>query len=506
MNTSDYRREYAAYCSALEHERYNYYSGLKPELYLEPIYDRYADLWTREVIADLQRTWSETPAHFETERAGLLALVRAARIRYAEASASSVTGELKRCEESARISWNETRLAARDVPHLIANETDARRRHELAARWIDALSACDDLRAARFEVLNEAAHALNFDHCLALLSDIGGSDYEKLAVSAESFLERTAPAYRTHLARWAAHTPSLGSMNNLTYADSFFFDRIASLDQFFPAHNLRSTYKAVLAGLDIRVEKQNNIRIDDQKRPTKKVRAACFGTNPPDEVHLVTNASDGANSYRAFFHEAGCAQHFGWVSRDLAGRYPEFIHAPDCATREGHAFLFEDLFYDTRWLSQYLAIKDAQARDIARSIALQQMHDIRRSCAKLRYQLALHSSPNVRSDQLAETYATLHSEATKFRYNPAMYLFDAGDLMCVAARLRARLFAATLREYLRARYGYRWWAVRAVGDELIDLWNTASRYSPEELARLVGAGDLNFDLLADTLVAAMNEG
>jgi hypothetical protein len=41
---------------------------------------------------------------------------------------------------------------------------------------------------------------------------------------------------------------------------------------------------------------------------------------------------------------------------------------------------------------------------------------------------------------------------------------------------------------------------------LIDIWNTASRYSVEELARLVWGGALSFDLMADALTAALEGG
>ncbi|MBV9959004.1 MAG: hypothetical protein JO360_11315, partial [Acidobacteria bacterium] len=50
-----------------------------------------------------------------------------------------------------------------------------------------------------------------------------------------------------------------------------------------------------------------------------------------------------------------------------------------------------------------------------------------------------------------------------------------------------------------------WWASRKAGDELIDLWNTSSRYSVEELAQLLGLGELSFDLLAETCISAMSE-
>ncbi|HYP01489.1 MAG TPA: hypothetical protein VER76_14965, partial [Pyrinomonadaceae bacterium] len=72
-----------------------------------------------------------------------------------------------------------------------------------------------------------------------------------------------------------------------------------------------------------------------------------------------------------------------------------------------------------------------------------------------------------------------------------------------AVYLRARLFSTALGEYLRTRHGRRWWQARAAADELIDVWNTGSRYTVEELASLVGLGALDFDMLADRAEAAL---
>jgi hypothetical protein len=138
-------------------------------------------------------------------------------------------------------------------------------------------------------------------------------------------------------------------------------------------------------------------------------------------------------------------------------------------------------------------------------MALVELHDTRRACASLRYALELASAKGARSEQLAETYVALHTEATGFRYEAATHLLDAGDGVAALTKLRARLFAAELAEHLRTRYGRRWYASRAAGDELRDLWNTASRYTVEELARLVWGGELSFELLAEELIAAAKD-
>lgn len=506
MKIEDYRRDFTAYNSALELAHYQHRAGFERELRIEPIYDRYGELFTREAIDALGRELSETPLHRETERASLRALIGAARYGYLQAQAKDLTFERALCESSARIDWEGESLPAYNVPAKISNEPVVAVRRELAARWLDALSACDDLRAARIESFHESARSLGFDSYRQLCAQTSGTDYEQLAAATGKFLVRTEQAYMSALARATAHDLPNVAFDDLQHADYFFFERMARLDPLFPASELLPTYVAAMRGLGIRVEHQQNIRIDDETRPFKNPRAACARVNPPDDVRFLLSPIGGAYDYRTLFHEAGHAQHLGWSSRELAARYPEFVYAPDYATTESYAFLFQNLFLDSLWLREHRSNLSAeQTSDAVRTLALRTTSTVRRYCAKLKYEIALHDSAQVRSESLAATYVALQTEATGFRRSPALYLMDVDDEFYVAAYLRAWAFEANLREHLRTRYGRRWWASRKAGDELIDLWNTSSRYTVEELAQLIGLGEISFDLLADTLIEAMME-
>jgi hypothetical protein len=506
MNTDEYRREFAAYNSALELAYYQHRAGFEPQLHTQPIYDRYSDLFTRDAIDDLKRERDRVPAHRETERAGLNALYGAARIGYLEAHAKELTDECARCESSARVEWEGESIPAYNVPQRIANERAALRRRELTARWTDALAACDDLRAAHFESVHDTALSLGFDSYRALFTDIMGTDYLELVKATQSFLARTEAPYKSALARAVARDLPEVPFDDLQHADFFFFERMARLDPFFPAEDLLTTYAAAMSGLGIRVERQKNIHMDTEARPFKNPRAACFRISPPTDVRLLVAPIGGAYDYAVLFHEVGHAQHFAWASPDLVQRHPEFVYAPDYATTEGYAFLFNHLFHDAAWLMEHRPMgTEAQARAVARDRALLTMHQVRRFAAKLKYEIELHDSPRVQSEHLASTYATLQLEATAFRRSPALYLRDVDNGFYAGAYLRAWAFEAGLREHLRTRHGRRWWASRRAGDDLIDLWNTSSRYTVEELARLIGFGEVSFDLLAETLIAALSE-
>ncbi|HEY0377517.1 MAG TPA: hypothetical protein VGC87_11390 [Pyrinomonadaceae bacterium] len=505
MNISDYRRDFAAYCSAVELAHYQYRAGHERELHLEPIYDRYGDLFTLVAIDSLRRAWEETQAHQETERAGLFLLLGSARAGFLEAQGRELTDEISRCEAGAGVEWAGERVPLNNVPKIIANEPLAARRRELAARWLDAQCSCNDLRATLIESFHESALALGFDSYRALFADIMATDFERLSAAADQFLERTEGPYTSALRGAVARDLPGGAFDDLEHADLFYFQRAPRLDPFFPAKELMATYSDGVAGLGIRVERQRNIHIDAEPRPFKNPRAACFRISPPDDVRLLIAPVGGAYDYTVLFHEAGHAQHFGWSSRDLVARHPEFLYAPDHATSEGYAFLFSLLFQDAGWLVEHRHVAPAQAREIVRDLSLQTCANIRRRCASLSYEIELHGSTRLRRELLAQSYSDRVTQATGFRRSPALYLADVDDGFYSAAYLRAWAFEISLREHLRVRHGRRWWASRAAGDELIDLWNTSSRYTVEELARHVGFGEISFELLAEALIAAMKE-
>jgi hypothetical protein len=509
MKTDDYRREYAAYSAALERARYDYHTGVEAELRLAPLRDRYADLWTRTAIDDLARAVEDTSSQFETERTALAALLRAAQLGHAEASAAEVTGELARCCASVSFEWNGRTFAARDGRGMLAAGRDAVRGRELAARWFDSLLACDDLRAARLHALREAARSLGFDSYFDLSSGFGAeTGGESLRAGAADFLEQTARAYKANLSAWAARHLPVDFARAPAYSDAFHLEQLPHLEGYFHEGYLRSTYEATMRDLGIRPGQQPNLRVEATSDELRRTPARCFALNPPEDVRLVYDETRGVESYRTFFEAAGRAQHFAWLSRALAARYPEFVHAPDETTRAGFAFLFGDLLADRTWLAANRRVRPSEANEIARSAALAELHRTRRACVRLQHERALAEAPDARSEQLAASYATALEEATGFSAHPALHLHDLipaaphaahpeGATLPPASYLRARLFATSLGEYLRTRHGHRWWASSKAADELIDMWNTGSRYTVEELASLGGLGALSFDLLAD---------
>jgi hypothetical protein len=504
METSRYRREYAAYRSACEGARYETYAGTTTETRRDLIRERYAELWTRDAITKITREHDQTPATFETERAALRALAGAARLEYAEERAREASGELSRCEAASRVAWDDERLSPRAAFARLEAEPDATHRRELGARLLDAVRPCDDLRAARLERLRDAARELDFESYGALLSAATNTDAESLLASARVVLGRTSAVYESRLAAWSARWLTPGDARARDFADEPFFARLSRLDHLFPPNAARAAFDATTGGLGVRVGRQENLRVVESAK-IEAGRALCFGVRPPEDVRLVFNARAGADFHQNFFYEAARAQHLAWASRGLASRYPEFVHAPDRATGAGFGFLFRALFADRAWLVETRGLRASDAGEIAKDCALVELHGARRAAARVMDQSELFAADDPRAESLAESFAARRHEATGFRHAPALHLVETTGAGA-GEELRGRLFAASLAEYLRTRHGRRWWARRAAGDELVDLWNTASRYTVEELAPLAGAGALDAELLSEGLNASAGEG
>ena len=508
MNISDYRGEFTLFHSALQEEQYRQH-GHHPtsndtRANLRHIFERYADLHTLAHVRDLVEKLKDASA-FEIEREGLQKLCADARIHYAKREAHDTESELTRCLEAARIEWKGASIPASGVRARIVLETDAADRRELAARLFDSLRPCDDLKLACNEILNETARRLDFASYLALRRDAENLKPESLVAASQELLEQTASVYYRELARALAEYLPGVVIGEATYADALHFRRSAQFDDYFRANRAAPLYQRAMSNLGINPAGQrNNIKLEEQTTELPDAPSAAFAVNVPDDIRLSISRAAGVNHFAEAISEGARAQYFGWTSSDLSARHPEFIYAPDRATSEGHAALFRYFFLDAIWLAEHLGnLHPSQASEVARFFALVELHDLRSCAAQLQIEWTeMQNGSATEADERSQ----IMSEASGFHIPRGAYLWIDEEPHTGTVRLRARLFAAQMREHLRTRHGSRWWASSSARDELIDIWNTASRYSVEELAQLTGAGELtNFDPLIELITKTLSE-
>lgn len=537
MNLAEFRDEYRAFRAALAEAEQA--PMLDRIIATARVYDRFAELFTLDATRDLVG-WQNESGNSTTELDALTRLLAAQKEFFVRARIAPLTAELARREAAAKVEWRGEQIAAHHALRRRAgDETSHIARQELISRALDQLQQCDELRDELHATKQTAtslwdtelisASTQTLPAASVLMSDVtphtGASQtvateivhahvvkdsptdalVAKLSVGAKGFLERTASLMREERQRWRQSDQPNTPSDNLTFADAQRFLRLSHLDAYFTAGTQRRFYEETLRSLQINPTTQTNVSVlssDDEN-----ITSACFIVAPPADVRLRINTRAGVDSLSQTLNAAGCAQRAAWTSADLAARYPELVYtlADDDATARASGRLFASLMRDAQFVSAHRRIELGTAQTLAPEIAARELYNVRRLCALLDAEIELKADANgIGQQNFVGQVATSLSEATFFQHDQSAARFAIEDARGeVANELRARLFAVAWQERLRTRYGSRWWASARARDELIDVWNTGARYTVEELAKLIDAGELSFDLLAEDLTETL---
>lgn len=480
---SDYRQRFGEYHSELHREDFLFRSGRRSHRDLAHIHSEYSDLFRLSTVDELRAKLSEVSEYRKTERAAIQRLIDFALKGNLFARVRELSSEIESYEAAAKIDWNGEQIAFSQSEELLATEPDRQRRRELHARRADVVKAVQDLLAERFHKLHAGAAELGFENYLALRQ----LDFGKLANSAEKILEKTESHYVSALAAMLPREANV-SIDEATAADLPRSRRFARFDVFFSREQMLRVYRELFANLGFNTDTQTNVELDVVTRAGKQPQAFYSPIRVPDEIKLAANLTGGQHNYGDFLRAAGQAQAAAWTSRNLP---PEFQRDGGAALPMAWAMLIENLLLEDAWLTGTFGfVANAEFR---RALSLFRLLELRHQAAKLRYELEFHSGQL--TSGIGERYAELMTDAVRVQFDEADCLRELSDDFHPADFLRAAAFEAQMRDHLKTKFGSRWWASAKAGETLIDLWNTGQQYSVEELAVMIGLGELDFDLL-----------
>ncbi|MEP7343504.1 MAG: hypothetical protein ABI977_37640, partial [Acidobacteriota bacterium] len=478
--------------SDLFREEYLFRSGRKAIHEATHVFSEYSDLFRLSAVDELRAKLKETAEYRETETKSIRRLIAFALENNLVARARAVSDEIEYYEAEAQITWDGERISFHPSADLLANEAHPQRRHDLYARRADVIQGAQDLRAERFHILHEGAQELGFENYVAMRRELRGVDCEKLLAQAEQILARTENRYVSALAPLLVREAGV-SIDQATAADLGWLQRYAHFDAFFGREQMPRMYRDLFVAPGFDIEKQSNVEIDSTHRPNKQSQAFCSPIEVPDEIKLVVNFMGGQSNYGEFLRAAGRVQHFAWTSRNL---YPEFRIGGDAAVGEAWGLLFENLLLEPAWLAGTFGfVENAEFRH---ALAVLRLMAVRRQAAKLIYEAEFHAGKL--SNGAGPRYAELMTAAVRVRFDEAESFSDVSDDFHSANYLRAAAFEVQMRDHLKTQFGSRWWASGKAGEMLIDLWNTGQRHSVEELAAMIGLGELDFDCLTSELL------
>jgi hypothetical protein len=484
-----YRRDFAEFYVATAREHYLFHSGQKNTLEIAPIYDRFSHLFDRDTLSAFKRQVAASGPDSGMEGTSIRRLYAFAAEQFLEDSVKRLTEEISEYEAAASIDWLGGEMTFQDSTVAITTEPDRETRRSLHRKRLRLIESSNDLRAERLIKLYETARSLEYQSYATLFEQIRGLDYSALALQVSTFLTSTESSYLARLDDALRRDLSIG-VEEAERSDAMYFLHLTGFDDRFPPEQMIRVCTETMSGLGIMVAAQNNITIDSVPRRRKNPRAFCTPISIPDDIKLVIRPSGGQSDYQSFLHESGHAQHYGWASTHLL---PEFKYFGDYALSETYAFLFNHLISDREWLANFLGIKDS--RNFVRSVMLARLVTVRRYVAKLIFEERIHRNGNIAT--APELYSDLQSQSTNFKTEPGEYLFDLDDSFYSASYLRAWAFEVSLRDYLKMRFGSRWWGSPRAGDFLKQIWETGDRYTADEMASQIGIGPIQFGPLID---------
>jgi len=488
------RQELENFASEINREWYLNWAGLKEDLKISAVYEKYSHLFTKENIVAIKSLRKR--ASGEEERK-LRHLQQFLTDDYLGMVAKELTDEKETIEATEEILVDDEKIPFRLVAVKIANETKRATRAKLyEARNKVIIEKINPVLKERMEKLHDTAKVLGYHDYLALYKDIKGIDFKNLEKLMQKFVKETQSLYTDKMSQTLKEKIEI-RLEEAEKHDITFVFRAKEFDRYFEQGKIVETLRKTLAGMGIMLDRQKNIEIDTEERPKKSPRAFCAPIKVPDDVKLVIMPIGGHDDYAALFHEGGHAEHHAFIDPGLAVEYKRL---GDNSVTEAFAFLFEYLTQNENWLRQY--ISPEATKDYLDFALLYTLFYLRSYSAEISYEIRLHTSPTL--EGLDSAYTKMMEKVLTFRHPPIHYLITVDDALYCAQYLQAWMFEAQLRSIMEEKFGKEWFNNPKTGEFLKGLWAYGQKYNVAELAQQLGYSGLDIEPLLTTILERLS--
>jgi hypothetical protein len=490
MSLDRLRQDGQRFMEEISREYYLAMSGHKAQAELQPIYEKHSRIMTPDALAAcLEAFRSAAPAGEDYARARMLlewlAGLRSSRelAPLDERDMAWEAGAVIRVSDGSTVEYERASIE-------MANSPDRARRLAInagRAKLVEAELA--PMRLERFQrerdIIEQLDLANGYNETWELLSGIslGG-----LRAQCEQFLKDTQAAWDDTAPGFIKRVLNI-EVREATRADALALFRARAFDSAFPGPEMESRVLGQVREMGIDSLAGGRIHLDTGEREGKRSRAFCAPVRIPEELYLVLRPHGGQTDWSTFLHELGHALHFANARAD----YPfEYRWLGDNSVTESYAMLFDGLMQDSGWLKRYTDLRDAQLREFTRAGGFEELHFMRRYCAKFIYETQLYAG-ELRWDSLPDLYVELLTKATTFQYQKADAFVDVDPSYYSARYLRAWQLQSLLNETLTEKYNDDWWRNPRAGPWVRDsLFAEGQRELAHDLAKRVSGRELSF--------------
>ena len=484
------RREGQAFSEEISREGYLAHAGHKPTADLQPIYDRHSAILGEGALDFTLDLFRSSPASSEERRSAGYLLEWQIE--------SQATREVVTLDER-EVAWESSAVidvaAGRSIPYQRAAIEIANAKHRPERIAIDdararvAAAEHAPLRLERIQrekaFIEELELAENY---VGTFEALTGISLEQLASQCSGFIAETQAMWDDTFPYFLRRTLQITAAE-ATRADALALFRGREFDGAFSAADLEPSIRRHAAELGLDPFAGGRITFDLAEREGKDSRAFCAPVRVPEEVYLVLRPHGGVTDYTTLLHELGHALHFGFAD----AHYPfEYRWLGDSSVTEGYAMLFDHLMQDRGWLLRYTGLGRNDVGEYLRMASFEELHFLRRYCAKLLYELEVYSG-RTSWDVLPDAYVETLSGATGFRYRSADAFIDLDPRFYSSRYLRAWQLQSVLAQSLVATFDEDWFRNPAAGPWMVEnLFAEGQRESASELAVRAFGAELSF--------------
>jgi hypothetical protein len=496
------RAEGQAFMEAISRESYLAFAGLKKTAELQRIYKQYERILGEEALELTLEMFRSGSENSEEKRSAQNLLEWEIESQASKPLAELDEREIE-WESSAVIRSPDGRVIQyQAAPIEIANTTDR-----------NARLALDDARARLVEKEHAPIRLERLQREKDYIESMGvGRDYNSsfeavTGISLDTLTKSCERFLRDTEAMWDDTLPgvlkkSLGiKVSEAKRSDALALFRASEYDSAFPGNQMESVMRRQVTEMGIDPTADGRIIFDVGEREGKHSRAFCSPVRVPEEVYLVLRPHGGQSDYNTFLHELGHALHFAYASPE----YPfEFRWLGDNSVTESYAMLLDHRMQDKGWLRRYTQLGSNKVGKFLRTAGFEELHFLRRYCAKFLYERTLYSG-EVPWSGLPDLYVSLLTAATDFEYSPADAFIDVDPRFYSARYLRAWQLQSVLNERLTARFDIDWFRNPGAGPWLVtELFSYGQRETAEEISARVGGGALSFQPLIRKIEALLD--
>jgi hypothetical protein len=479
-----------AFVRARAWREHQFLTGLRPGRGLVSLYDTdFPDFTSTDLWADLQAATPEDPRQLTR----LSAVLAGANL---EGHTREFSTRITRAEAGVSVTLDDESLPWREAPARWPLLGDVPRRHALEQAWREPFRSELNPTLERWhEALRSSLQPLGADDWLEFWSNLCGIDTADTARLAQHLLDQTADVYGHALGVYLGQLDL--PIDDVWQSDVDWAFRAPRFDTVFAERLRMPVTIRVMRDLGIELEEQINVRIE----PGVEAGVGSVALEVPADQRVLLRLGGGWLDFAHTLRGLGMAEHLAHADGSL--RFWE-RWLGDTTPTVGYGYLLEGLPRDSAWLLHHL---EYTASDDFRVIAhLAWLVRARRFASLAAYEQRLwRAEPG---GSMTADFEESISTATRVRHFGDEYLRlllgSPWSTLESAVQLRAEVFAAQLRLFLKREFDEEWWrsnrAAHFIKDEL---WRPGRRHSAEELLGFMGFEGFDSSVLATEILEVL---